>query len=177
MWTGDDLQRLVSRELSDYRLLVVSNRQPYVFNIDDSGNLHGEMPPGGLTAAIDPLMRACGGTWIAQSNMRLLNLTEEENNGYYYGFSNEGLWPLCHIAYTEPLFDSEHYGFYQSVNRRFADLVLDEIDDDPAIVLIQDYHLALLPRYIREVNQDAIIGQFWHIPWPNPDILRICPWQ
>ncbi|MDE2683763.1 MAG: trehalose-6-phosphate synthase [Chloroflexota bacterium] len=201
MWTGDDLQRLVSRELSDYRLLVVSNRQPYVFNIDESGNLHGEMPPGGLTAAIDPLMRACGGTWIAQSSsdadraamdqhgripvpqdspayrMRLLSLTEEENNGYYYGFSNEGLWPLCHIAYTEPLFDSEHYGFYQSVNRRFADLVLDEIDDDPAIVLIQDYHLALLPRYIREVNQDAIIGQFWHIPWPNPDILRICPWQ
>lgn len=201
MWTGDDLQRLVKRELSDYRLLVVSNRQPYVFNINEDGALRGQMPPGGLTAAIDPLMRACGGTWIAQSSsdadraamdergripvpydspayrMRLLNLSEEENNGYYYGFSNEGLWPLCHIAYTEPLFDSEHYGFYQSVNRRFADLVLDEIADEPAIVLIQDYHLALLPRYIREINQDAIIGQFWHIPWPNPDILRICPWQ
>ena len=201
MRTGDDLHGLVKRELSDYRLIVVSNRQPYVFNINESGNLHGEMPPGGLTAAIDPLMRACGGTWIAQSSsytdrevmdeqgripvpydspaysMRLLNLTEEENNGYYYGFANEGLWPLCHIAYTEPLFDSEHYRCYQSVNRRFADLVLDEIDDHPAIVLIQDYHLALLPRYIRKFNQDAIIGQFWHIPWPNPDIFRICPWQ
>ncbi len=200
MWTGDDLQRLVSRELSDYRLIVVSNRQPYVFKMKD-GVPHGEMPPGGLTAAIDPLMRACGGTWIAQSNgdddqaamddsgriqvptdapaysMRLLNLSDEENQGFYYGFSNEGLWPLCHIAYTEPVFDAEHYGFYQSVNRRFADLVLDEINDEPAIVLIQDYHLALLPRYIREVNPDAIIGQFWHIPWPNPDILRICPWQ
>ncbi len=201
MWTGDDLQRLASREISDYRLLVVSNRQPYVFSIDESGSLHGQMPPGGLTAAIDPLMRACGGTWIAQSSseadraamdsngvipvpydspayrMRLLNLTDEENNGYYYGFSNEGLWPLCHIAYTEPQFDYEQYGFYQSVNHRFADLVLNEIGDEPAIVLIQDYHLALLPRYIRELNQDAIIGQFWHIPWPNPDILRICPWQ
>ncbi len=200
MWTGDDLQRLVSRELSDYRLIVVSNRQPYVFRIEN-GAPRGQMPPGGLTAAIDPLMRACGGTWIAQSSgaddraamddagriavppdapayhMRLLNLSEEENNGFYYGFSNEGLWPLCHIAYTEPMFDSEQYGFYQSVNRRFADLVLDEINDDPAIVLIQDYHLALLPRYIREANPDAIIGQFWHIPWPNPDILRICPWQ
>ena len=200
MWTGDDLQRLVSRELSDYRLIVVSNRQPYVFKMKD-GVPHGEMPPGGLTAAIDPLMRACGGTWIAQSNgdddqaamddsgriqvptdapaysMRLLNLSDEENQGFYYGFANEGLWPLCHIAYTEPVFDAEHYGFYQSVNRRFADLVLDEINDEPAIVLIQDYHLALLPRYIREVNPDAIIGQFWHIPWPNPDILRICPWQ
>ena len=200
MWTGDDLQRLVSRELSDYRLIVVSNRQPYVFKTEN-GVTRGEMPPGGLTAAIDPLMRACGGTWIAQSNgpddraamddegriavppdapaysMRLLNLSEEENDGFYYGFSNEGLWPLCHIAYTEPVFDSEHFGFYQSVNRRFADLVLDEIEDDPAIILIQDYHLALLPRYIREVNPDAIIGQFWHIPWPNPDILRICPWQ
>ena len=201
MWTGDDLLRLVRRELNDYRLIVVSNRQPYVFSTDESGNLHSEMPPGGLTAAIDPMMRACGGTWIAQSssytdrevmdeqgripvpfdspayNMRLLNLTEEENNGYYYGFSNEGLWPLCHIAHTEPLFDSKHYGIYQSVNRRFADLVLDEIGNDPAIVLIQDYHLALLPQYIRKINQNAIIGQFWHIPWPNPDIFRICPWQ
>ena len=201
MWTGDDLQRLVKRELSDYRLLVVSNRQPYILDVDGDGNILGQMPPGGLTAAIDPLMRACGGTWIAQSSsytdrevmdewgripvpydspaysMRLLNLTEEENNGYYYGFANEGLWPLCHIAYTEPLFDSEHYRCYQAVNRRFADLVLDEIGDDPAIVLIQDYHLALLPRYIRKINQNAIIGQFWHIPWPNPDIFRICPWQ
>ena len=200
MWTGGDLQRLVSRELSDYRLVVVSNRQPYVFTMVD-GVPRGVMPPGGLTAAIDPLMRACGGTWIAQSNgdddlaamdesgrirvptddpaysMRLLNLSNEENQGFYYGFANEALWPLCHIAYTEPVFDAEHYGFYQSVNRRFADLVLDEINDEPAIVLIQDYHLALLPRYIREVNPDAIIGQFWHIPWPNPDILRICPWQ
>ena len=201
MWTGDDLQRLVKRELSDYKLIVVSNRQPYVLSFDEQGNLQGQMPPGGLTAAIDPMMRACGGTWIAQSSspadreamdedgripvpsnnpayyMRLLDLSEEENKGFYYGFANEGLWPLCHIAYTEPMFDSEHYGFYQSVNRRFADIVLDEIDDDPAIVLIQDYHLALLPRYIREINQDAIIGQFWHIPWPSPDILRICPWQ
>ena len=201
MSTSDELQQLVKRELSDYRLIVVSNRQPYVFSIDERGSLQGQMPPGGLTAAIDPLMRACGGTWIAQSSsdadraamdargriavpsddpayhMRLLNLSDEENNGYYYGFANEGLWPLCHIAYTEPLFDSEHFGFYQSVNRRFADVVLDEIGDDPAIVLIQDYHLALLPRYIREINQGTIIGQFWHIPWPNPDILRICPWQ
>ena len=200
MWTGDDLQRLVSREFSDYRLIVVSNRQPYIFKTEN-GVPKGKMPPGGLTAAIDPLMRACGGTWIAQSNgvddraamddagriavpfdapaysMRLLTLSEEENNGFYYGFSNEGLWPLCHVAYTEPVFDSAHFGFYQSVNRRFADLILDEIEGDPAIILIQDYHLALLPRYIREVNSDAIISQFWHIPWPNPDILRICPWQ
>ena len=147
MWTGDDLQRLVKRELSDYRLLVVSNRQPYIFSIDEAGQLHGQMPPGGLTAAIDPLMRACGGTWIAQSSseadrsamdengripvpfdspaygMRLLNLSEEENNGYYYGFSNEGLWPLCHIAYTEPLFDSEHFGLLpvrEPAVRRFS---------------------------------------------------------
>lgn len=160
MRTGDDLQRLVKRELSDYRLIIVSNRQPYIFNQEQDGRLSGIMPPGGLTAAIDPLMRACGGTWIAQScsdgdraamddegriwvpsdnpayQMRLLNLSEEENQGYYYGFANEGLWPLCHIAYTEPLFDSEHYGYYQLVNRRFADMVLDEIGDDPAIVLI-----------------------------------------
>ena len=200
IWTGEDLQRLVHRELSEYRLVVVSNRQPYAFRVQE-GELVGEMPPGGLTAAIDPLMRACGGTWIAQSgsdgdrvamdvdgriavplgdptySLRLLNLTEAENNGFYYGFSNEGLWPLCHIAYTEPVFDAQHYEAYKAVNRKFANLVLDEIRDDPAIVLVQDYHLALLPRYIRQVREDVIIGQFWHIPWPNPDTLRICPWQ
>ena len=200
MWTGDDLQRLVGRELNEYRLIVVSNRQPYAFRVEN-GNLVGEMPPGGLTAAIDPLMRACGGTWIAQSNgdsdhlamdadgriavpldspayrLRLMDLTEAENNGYYYGFSNQGLWPLCHVAYTEPIFDTQDYEAYKSVNRKFANLVVDEIGDGPAIVLIQDYHLALLPRYIRQVCEDVIIGQFWHIPWPNTDILRICPWQ
>lgn len=200
MWTGDDLQRLVGRELSEYRLIVVSNRQPYAFRMEN-GNLVGEMPPGGLTAAIDPLMRACGGTWIAQSNgdsdhlamdangriavpldspayrLRLMDLTEAENDGYYYGFSNQGLWPLCHVAYTEPIFDTQDYEAYKSVNRKFANLVVDEIGDGPAIVLIQDYHLALLPRYIRQVCEDVIIGQFWHIPWPNTDILRICPWQ
>ena len=200
MWTGDDLQRLVGRELNEYRLIVVSNRQPYAFRVEN-GNLVGEMPPGGLTAAIDPLMRACGGTWIAQSNgdsdhlamdadgriavpldspayrLRLMDLTEAENNGYYYGFSNQGLWPLCHVAYTEPIFDTQDYEAYKSVNRKFANLVVDEIGAGPAIVLIQDYHLALLPRYIRQVCEDVIIGQFWHIPWPNTDILRICPWQ
>ena len=200
MWTGDDLQRLVGRELNEYRLIVVSNRQPYAFRVEN-GNLVGEMPPGGLTAAIDPLMRACGGTWIAQSNgdsdhlamdadgriavpldspayrLRLMDLTEAENDGYYYGFSNQGLWPLCHVAYTEPIFDTQDYEAYKSVNRKFANLVVDEIGAGPAIVLIQDYHLALLPRYIRQVCEDVIIGQFWHIPWPNTDILRICPWQ
>ncbi len=200
MWTSAELQRLMQREISRYRLIVVSNRQPYAFRMEE-GRLLGEMPPGGLTAAIDPLMRACGGTWIAQSggdsdrlamdgdgriavpldspaySLRLLNLTEAENDGFYYGFANEGLWPLCHIAYTEPVFDVQHYEAYKSVNRKFANLVLDEIGDEPAIVLAQDYHLALLPRYIRQVRDDVIIGQFWHIPWPNPDTLRICPWQ
>ena len=202
MWTGDDLQRLVQRELSEYRLIVVSNRQPYAFRLDDAdGQLRGEMPPGGLTAAIDPLMRACGGAWIAQSggpddqlamdpdgripvplddpayHLRLLNLTAAENAGYYYGFANEGLWPLCHIAYTEPIFVTQHYETYKAVNRKFANLVAHETAGQPAIILVQDYHLALLPRYIRQVCPDAIIGQFWHIPWPSPDILRICPWQ
>ena len=202
MWTGDDLQRLVQRELSEYRLIVVSNRQPYAFRINDAdGQLLGEMPPGGLTAAIDPLMRACGGAWIAQSggpgdqlamdpdgripvplddpayNLRLLTLTDAENDGYYYGFANEGLWPLCHIAYTEPIFVTQHYETYKAVNRKFANLVAQETAGQPAIILVQDYHLALLPRYIRQVCPDAIIGQFWHIPWPSPDILRICPWQ
>jgi trehalose 6-phosphate synthase len=200
MWTKEDLQQLVKREIGDYRLVVVSNRQPYVHKLVD-GRVKLVVPAGGLINAIDPLMQACGGTWVAHGSgtgdplvveegnrvmvppgdpkytMRLVWLTEEEEQGYYYGFSNEALWPLCHNAYTEPVFDSQHWETYQKVNRLFAEQVLSEIGEGPAVVFTQDYHLALLPRMIQDANPDVITGQFWHIPWPTPDIFRICPWQ
>jgi trehalose 6-phosphate synthase len=200
MWTKEDLKQLVRREIGDYRLIVVSNRQPYVHKLVD-GQVRYVVPPGGLINAIDPLMQACGGTWIAHGSgagdrlvveagnrvmvppddpsyiLRLIWLTEEEEQGYYYGFSNEGLWPLCHNAYTEPVFENHAWETYKSVNQLFAQHVLSEIGSSPAVVFIQDYHLALLPRMIQSANPDVISGQFWHIPWPSPDIFRICPWQ
>jgi trehalose 6-phosphate synthase len=200
MWTKEDLQQLVRREIGEYRLVVVSNRQPYVHKLVD-GQVRHVVPAGGLINAIDPLMQACGGTWIAHGSgtgdrlvveagnrvmvppddpsyaLRLIWLTEEEEQGYYYGFSNEGLWPLCHNAYTEPVFENRDWETYKSVNQLFAQHVLSEVGKGPAVVFIQDYHLALLPRMIHEVNPDIISGQFWHIPWPSPDIFRICPWQ
>ena len=200
MWTKRDLQGLVRREVGDYGLVVVSNRQPYIFDMVD-GELEYVLPPGGLTSAIDPLMQACGGTWIAEGSgrgdryavdsngavavppedpaysMRLVWLTDREEQGYYFGMSNEGLWPLCHNAYTEPVFDARDWNTYKAVNQKFAQRVLEEIQGKPSVVLIQDYHLALLPRLILEADPSTITGQFWHIPWPNPDVFRICPWQ
>ncbi|MCH7712838.1 MAG: trehalose-6-phosphate synthase [Chloroflexi bacterium] len=200
IWTKEDLRRLVQREIGDYRLVVVSNRQPYVHELVD-GRLTYAVPAGGVTTAIDPLMQECGGTWVAHGagdgdrlavddrnrvrvppedpsyTLRLVWLTEEQERGYYYGFSNEALWPLCHNAYNEPVFDSSHWRAYQEVNSEFAKHVLDEIDGRPAAVFTQDYHLALLPRLLREADPDILTGQFWHIPWPNHEIFRICPWQ
>lgn len=200
VWNKDSLRRLVQREIGDYRLVVVSNRQPYIHEMIE-GKLRYVVPAGGVTTAIDPLMQECGGTWIAYGGgkgdwiavdeknkimvppddpaytLRLVWLTEEEEQGYYYGFSNEALWPLCHNAYTEPVFNVGDWETYKAVNQEFANQVLDEIGDRPAAVFTQDYHLALLPRLLRDADPDVITGQFWHIPWPNPEIFRICPWQ
>jgi alpha,alpha-trehalose-phosphate synthase [UDP-forming] len=200
MYTKEDLQRLVRNQIGKHHLIIVSNRQPYQHQLVD-GQIRQVIPAGGLTAALDPIMQACGGTWVAHGGgtgdrmvlesgnrvmvptddpsyaLRLLWLTEEEERGYYYGFSNQALWPLCHNAYTEPVFDSGDWETYRAVNQLFAREVLDEIGDEPAVVLTQDYHLALLPRLLREAGADVVSGQFWHIPWPNTDILRICPWQ
>jgi trehalose 6-phosphate synthase len=200
IWGKEDLQRLVLREMGDYHLVVVSNRQPYIHELAD-GKLRYVVPAGGLTTALDPLMQECGGTWVAHGGgngdwyavdvrnrimvppddplytLRLVWLTNKEEQGYYYGFSNEALWPLCHNAYIEPIFDAADWETYKAVNQVFADQVLDEIDGRPAVVFTQDYHLALLPRLIRNTDPDIITGQFWHIPWPSPEIFRICPWQ
>ena len=199
-WNKESLRRLVQREMGEYRLVVVSNRQPYIHEFVE-GELRYVVPSGGVTTALDPIMQECGGTWVSYGvgkgdwyavddknrimvppddpayTLRLVWLTEAEEQGYYDGFSNTALWPLCHNAYTEPVFNLDDWETYKSVNQEFARQVLDEIGGQPAAVFTQDYHLAMLPRLIREADPDIITGQFWHIPWPISEIFRICPWQ
>jgi trehalose 6-phosphate synthase len=160
------------------------------------------MPASGLVTAMEPILRACNGTWIAQGTgdadrdvvddydrvrvppdhpqytLRRVWLTKEEERGFYYGFANEGIWPLCHIAHTRPAFRAEDWRYYRSVNRKFANALLEEIAPEPnPVVLVQDYHFALLPAMIKEQRPDARVAIFWHIPWPNPEAFGICPWQ
>jgi trehalose 6-phosphate synthase len=160
------------------------------------------VPASGLVTALEPILRACDGTWIAfgsgdadketvgpndrlrvppekpEYTMRRVWLTKEMEEGYYYGFSNEGLWPFCHIAHTRPIFRASDWQSYQDANRKFADAVLEEMaGTERALLLVQDYHFALLPRMVKEARPDARIAIFWHIPWPNPEAFGICPWQ
>jgi alpha,alpha-trehalose-phosphate synthase [UDP-forming] len=201
MWTADRLSVQLRTRLQDGHLFVVSNREPYVHQREGK-TLEVVVPPSGLVTALEPVLNACDGTWIAHGSgnadaevvdaadrlrvppqdphytLRRVWLNKEEEEGYYYGFANEGLWPLCHIAHTRPLFRASDWQYYQDVNRKFASAVLEEIENvrNP-VVLVQDYHFALLPRLIKEQRPDARVAIFWHIPWPNPEAFGICPWQ
>jgi trehalose 6-phosphate synthase len=200
-WTTDRLRVFVQGRLGNSRLVMVSNREPYEHFHRTSG-IECSVPASGLVTALEPILRACDGTWIAQATgdadretsdeqgrlrvppdhpqyaLRRLWLSAEEVQGFYLGFANEGLWPLCHIAHTRPLFRSEDWEYYESVNRKFAAAVLEEIrDEEDPVVFVQDYHFALLPRLIKQARPDARVAIFWHIPWPNPEAFGICPWQ
>lgn len=200
-WTAERLAVHVRSKLNSSRLFVVSNREPYMHSRDGK-SLKVLIPASGLVTALEPILRACEGTWIAHGSgdadretvdrndrlavppdepkytLRRVWLTKDEEEGYYYGFANEGLWPLCHIAHTRPLFRSQDWEHYERVNRKFAEAVLDEMagTKQPAL-LIQDYHFALLPKMIKQRRPDARVAIFWHIPWPNPEAFGICPWQ
>jgi alpha,alpha-trehalose-phosphate synthase [UDP-forming] len=201
MWTADRLAVHVRDRLEDGRLFVVSNREPYC-HTRRGKSIEVKQPPSGLVTALEPVLRACDGTWVAHGSgdadletvdrndrlpvppddphytLRRVWLTKEEEAGYYYGFSNEGLWPLCHIAHTRPIFRASDWKHYQEVNRKFADALLEEMENVARpLVLVQDYHFALLPRMIKQSRPDARVAIFWHIPWPNPEAFRICPWQ
>ncbi len=201
MWTADRLSVQLRARLKDGHLFVVSNREPYVHQRNGK-TVEVIVPPSGLVTALEPVLNACDGTWIAHGSgnadadvvdaadrlrvppddprysLRRVWLSKEEEEGYYYGFANEGLWPLCHIAHTRPLFRADDWQHYQDVNRKFADAVFEEIKNvAKPVVLVQDYHFALLPRMIKEKRPDARVAIFWHIPWPNPEAFGICPWQ
>jgi trehalose 6-phosphate synthase len=201
LWTADRLSVQLRTRLEDSHLFVVSNREPYM-HWRDGKALEVVVPPSGLVTALEPVLTACDGTWIAHGNgnadtevvdahdrlrvppddprysLRRVWLSKAEEEGYYYGFANEGLWPLCHIAHTRPLFRAGDWQYYQDVNRKFMSAVLEEIENvAKPVVLVQDYHFALLPRLIKEKRPDARVAIFWHIPWPNPEAFGICPWQ
>lgn len=201
LWTAERLKEHVKLKLNGKPLLVVSNREPYM-HFREGRDIKWIVPAGGLVTALDPMMRAAGGTWVAHGagdadwdavdehnrlrvppddpfyTLRRVAITKEEENGYYYGFANEGLWPLCHIAHTRPMFRAQDYEAYRTVNEKFADAVLGEIEGiEEPYVLIQDYHFALLPKIIKARRPEARVAIFWHIPWPNSEAFGICPWQ
>lgn len=200
-WAPEKLKELLQQDLAGDQVLVVSNREPYIHEKNKDGTIRVRRPASGLVTAVEAVMRACSGTWIAHGagsadretvdrndhvpvppknpsyTLRRVWLTEEEEKGYYYGFANEGLWPLCHIAHVRPVFRSSDWEEYVKVNRRFADAVIKEARTDNPVVLVQDYHFALLPRMVREALPKATIITFWHIPWPNSESFGICPWR
>lgn len=199
-WSAARLKATLLQHLHGERVVVLANREPYVHERDGAGVrvLH---PASGLVTALEPVMRACSGVWVAHGSgsadrdtvdahdrvkvppgeesyqVRRVWLTPEEEQGYYYGFSNEGLWPLCHLAHARPEFRAADWEHYRAVNRKFADAVCQEVDSADPIILVQDYHFALAPLMIRERLPRATILTFFHIPWPNAERFGICPWR
>jgi trehalose 6-phosphate synthase len=200
-WSAERLQHVLRENLHGDSVVIVANREPYVHERGPDGAVRFVHPASGLVTALEPVMRACSGTWIAHGSgsadretvdrhdrvrvppgeesyaLRRVWLTKEEERGYYYGFANEGLWPLCHNVHTRPEFRASDWVQYERVNRRFAEAVCEEVQGPDPIVLVQDYHFALAPRMIREHLPRATILTFWHIPWPSAERFGICPWE
>ncbi|MDE1170745.1 MAG: trehalose-6-phosphate synthase [Verrucomicrobium sp.] len=200
-WSPLALKEILHKELAGEEILTVSNREPYIHRHGKDGQIIVQVPASGLVTALEPVMRACSGTWIAHGSgdadretvdardhvrvppedpfysIRRIWLSKEEEQGYYYGFANEGLWPLCHIAHTRPIFRSSDWQQYVRVNERFADAVVEEARTENPVILVQDYHFALLPEMVRRRLPRATIITFWHIPWPNAESFGICPWR
>jgi len=200
-WTAKRLKQTLNRHLHGEQIVILANREPYIHERRADGHIEVLHPASGLVTALEPVMRACSGVWVAHGSgnadretvdrndhisvppgegsyhIRRVWLSEEELQGYYYGFSNEGLWPLCHVAHTRPVFRAEDWRRYQVVNEKFADAVCSEAHSKDPIVLVQDYHFALAPAMIRKRLPAATVIVFWHIPWPNAEQMGICPWR
>ncbi|OGW68000.1 MAG: trehalose-6-phosphate synthase [Nitrospirae bacterium RIFCSPLOWO2_02_FULL_62_14] len=199
-WKPAALRTILHEQLAGDEVLIISNREPYIHTRRGS-TIDVQVPASGLVTALEPVMRACSGVWIAHGSgtadrevvdnrdhvrvppdkpaydIRRVWMSPEEEVGYYYGFSNEGLWPLCHIAHIRPVFRSSDWKQYVAINERFAEVVREEAKTDNPVVLVQDYHLALLPKLIKDRLPNATIITFWHIPWPNAERYGICPWS
>ncbi len=200
-WTAERLRRTLTRLLHGEGVVIVANREPWIHERAPDGSIRVAYPASGLVSAIEPVMRACSGTWVAHGSgsadretvdrhdrvkvppgeesyaIHRVWLSPEEEQGYYYGFSNEGLWPLCHVVHARPTFRIGDWEQYRRVNERFAEVARGEAPGKDPIVLVQDYHFALLPRMLRERIPRATIIAFWHIPWPNAESFGICPWH
>jgi trehalose-6-phosphate synthase len=200
-WTPQALKQVVRDHLHSSQVIIVSNREPYIHNLNAEQRPVAQVPASGMVTALEPIMRACAGVWIAHGGgsadrqtvdrfdhirvppddpsytLRRVWLTEAQEQGYYYGFSNEGLWPLCHLAYVRPAFRPSDWRAYEEVNAKFAEVVAAEASTDSPVVLIQDFHFALLPKLIRAKIPKATVALFWHIPWPNSETFGVCPWK
>ena len=199
-WDAQTLRELLTSKLASDQVIVVSNRQPFSHD-DVAGKATLKQPASGLVTALEPVVRACRGTWIAHGSgeadrhfvdasdrwatppdngsyqLRRIWLTAQEQKGYCDGFSNSGLWPLCHMVYVRPAFEELDWRHYQAINRRFANAVVREARGQDPVVLIQDYHLALVPALVRAQLPMATIVSFWHIPWPHAQQMGMCPWM
>lgn len=195
-----ELRRLIRDRVGKRLFVSVSNREPFVHSRATDGTVQVRAAVGGLTLALNSAMQAVGGVWVAHGSgdadretadeggrldvppenpsyeLQRVWLGREDNDGYYNGFANQALWPLCHTAYTKPIFRRSHWNAYRRVNAKFADAVAGVVGNREAIVFIQDYHFGLLPSMIRERCPQAVCLHFWHIPWPLQDILAHCPW-
>jgi trehalose 6-phosphate synthase len=193
--------RLIKEKFENINLIIVSNREPIVHEFYGK-KIKANLSIGGLTIALEPIMKNLHGTWIAYGGgsadkavtdsynkiklpegeetytLKRLFLSKEDINGYYYGYSNSALWPLSHIVYRQPVFDANQFEVYRNVNKKFADSIIEELKNSKKkddIVWLQDYHLALAAKYVKEYDKAIKTSLFWHIPWPNPEVFSICP--
>lgn len=200
MFTKEELKDIVKSKLGDSLFVVVSNGEPYVHNYL-GGEIACTRHINGMNIALDSVMQACGGTWIASGRgdadrdvvdekdrvqvpvedpkytLKRVWLNKEEENGYYYGSANKMLFPLCMIVYVRPMFKESDWVQYRKVNQRFAEAILEEIGSKKAFVWFQDYHMSLVPKIIKEKRPDLFLGHFWHIPWASPEAFKTCPWK
>ncbi len=200
LWTFQSLKELIRDKIGEAKFIAVANREPYIHRYAN-GEIKCVFPASGMATALDPIMKATGGVWVAHGSgdadrevvddhdrvrvppddpsytLRRVWLSKEQEDGFYFGLSNQGLWPLCHVAYARPEFHERDWESYKEVNRLFAEAVLQEAGDAPAFVFVQDYHFCLLSRMLKQMGGDKLkVAQFWHIPWPNRETFRICPW-
>ncbi len=196
-WNRNTVLDLVKEKLKDYLFIVVSNRQPYIHKFV-KGKVECMRGPGGVITALDPVMKELKGLWVSSGSgdadrlvakdskvkvppedpsyiLKYVWLTKEENVGYYFGYSNQALWPLMHLVFKRPIIREEDWNVYKAVNKKFAQSLYEEIKNEKAIVFVQDYHLTLVSKYLKELKKDVITLLFWHIPWPTYDVFRILP--
>ena len=191
-------REIIESKLNGYEFFILSNREPYI-HVHTHEGIKCKIPAGGLTAALDPIMQACGGTWIAGGSgdadrghvdehdrvmvppsdpkytLRRVWMSKDEVDKYYFGFANQVLWPLCHCVFQKPIYDLSFWEGYKHSNELFAKATLEEMKGEKVFVWFQDYHLALAPKLIKS-KKDILSGHFWHIPWPHWETFMTCPW-
>jgi trehalose 6-phosphate synthase len=171
--------------------VVVANRLPVDRVEAPDGEVSWRPSPGGLVAALEPVMQQADGAWVGWSGspgeapeqfdadgMHLIpvGLSEDEVADYYEGFSNGSLWPLYHDVIAPPAFHRQWWRSYRSVNQRFAEAAASTAGDG-AQVWVHDYQLQLVPGMLRELRPDLRIGFFNHIPFPGYEIFAQLPWR